>query len=89
MKLLRTVGGWFANYPLFVSVLIVGLVVGHFYASQTWTVLNVAAALANTSAGDVQGTLTALALGVAGVSAMVGGFAGVVVVFGLGSENDR
>jgi len=30
-----------------------------------------------------------LALGVAGVSAMVGGFAGVVVVFGLGSENDR
>lgn len=89
MKLLRTVGGWFANYPLFVSVLIVGLVVAHFYASQTWTVLNVSAALANTSAGDVQGTLTALALGVAGVSAMVGGFAGVVVVFGLGSENDR
>lgn len=89
MKLLRNVGGWFANYPLFVSALIIGLVIAHFATSQSWPILNVAAALAATSAGDVQGTLTALALGVAGVSAMVGGFAGVVVVFGLGSENDR
>ncbi|WP_341956139.1 hypothetical protein [Microbacterium sp. LWH13-1.2] len=89
MKLLRTIGGWFANYPLFVSMLIIGLVIAHFAASQRWPVLNVSAALAVTSAGDVKGTLTALALGVAGVSAMVGGFAGVVVVFGLGSENDR
>ncbi|AWB94726.1 hypothetical protein DCE93_02855 [Agromyces badenianii] len=79
----------FANYPLFVSLLILAAVVAHFLVSQRWPVVNVAAALANTEAGDAQDTLTSLALGVAGVSAMVGGFAGVVVVFGLGSENDR
>lgn len=89
MKALKRVGGLFANYPLFVSLLILAAVVAHFLASQRWPVLNVAAALANTEAGDAQDTLTSLALGVAGVSAMVGGFAGVVVVFGLGSENDR
>lgn len=89
MKALRAIGGWFANYPLFVSALIVATVVVHFLLARLWPVLNVAAALANTEATDAQDTLTSLALGFAGVSAMVGGFAGVVVVFGLGSENDR
>lgn len=89
MKAIRAVGGWFANYPFFVTVFIVAVVVLHFFAAQRWTVLNIAAALAATAAGDPQDTLMSLALGVAGVSAMVGGFAGVVVVFGLGSENDR
>ena len=89
MKPFRVIGGWFANLPLFVTVLIVAIVTTHFFLAQRWPVLNVAAALAQTPAGDSQATLTSLALGVATVSAMVGGFAGVVVVFGLGSENDR
>lgn len=83
------VGRWFANYPMFVTSFIVAAVAAHLLASQRWPVLSVAAALARTTAADVQSVLTSLALGVAGVSAMVGGFAGVVVVFGLGSENDR
>lgn len=89
MKAMRAIGGLFANYPLFVSAVIVATVTVHFIASQSLPVLNVAAALSDTVAGDAQDTLTSLSLGVAGVSAMVGGFAGVVVVFGLGSENDR
>lgn len=89
MKLFRVVGGWIANYPLFATSLIAVVVATHFALSQRWPVLNVALALAQTIAGDAQGTLMALALGFAAVSAMVGGFAGVVVVFGLGSENDR
>lgn len=89
MKALKTIGSWFSNYPLFVSALIIAAVVVHFIVSLKWAFLNVAAALANTKASDPQDTLTSLALGVAGVSAMVGGFAGVIVIFGLGSENDR
>lgn len=89
MKAIRTVGGWLTNYPLIVTGLICALVVAHFYAAQVWPWLNVPAALADTTAGDPQDTLMSLSIGVAGVSAMVGGFAGVVVVFGLGTENDR
>ncbi|HXH36427.1 MAG TPA: hypothetical protein VNJ54_18770 [Plantibacter sp.] len=89
MKAMKKVGGAFANYPFFVSVFVVALVLGHFLLSQKYPILNVAFALTKTTASDAQGTLTSLSLGVAGVSAMVGGFAGVVVVFGLGSENDR
>jgi hypothetical protein len=89
MKAVKKVGGMFANYPLFVSVLIIAAVTCHFFVSKEHPTINVAAALENTTAGDPQGTLTSLSLGVAGVSAMVGGFAGVVVIFGLGSENDR
>lgn len=89
MKLIRKIGGLFINYPLFVTSLIFALVAGHFLASQVWPQSNIAATLANTTATDPQDILATLALGVAGVSAMVGGFAGVVVIFGLGSENDR
>jgi hypothetical protein len=89
MKVFRTIGGWFANYPLLVSFLIICAVTVHFYVSRTAPGINVAAALARSGVSDPADTLMSLALGVAGVSAMVGGFAGVVVVFGLGSENDR
>jgi hypothetical protein len=89
MKVLRKIGGMFADFPLLVSAMITALVVAHFAVSQAFPVVNVALALSDTAASDPQDTLTSLSLGVAGVSAMVGGFAGVVVIFGLGSENDR
>lgn len=89
MKLFRVVGGWFADYPPFVSLLIIALVVAHFLVAQEIPEINIPAVLAQSSVPEPRDTLTSLALGVAGVSAMVGGFAGVVVVFGLGSENDR
>ena len=80
---------WFADYPFFVTVVLVLAVLGHFWLSQTLPSLNVALRLAEADPSNPRETLSSLALGVAGVSAMVGGFAGVVVVFGLGTENDR
>lgn len=89
MKALKMICGWFADFPLLVSSTIVVLVLAHFWIAQSLPAINVAARLASNTVGDPRATLTALALGVAAVSAMVGGFAGVVVVFGLGSESDR
>lgn len=86
---MKRIGGWFADYPLLVTVAIVAIVALHFRLAQIWPFLNVAATLANSDVPEPRDTLTALALGVASVAAMVGGFAGVVVVFGLGSEHDR
>lgn len=79
----------FADYPLLVSILLVLLVGAHYWAAQVWPVVNVAQALADSEVPDPRDSLMQLALGVASVAAMVGGFAGVVVVFGLGSEHDR
>ena len=89
MRYLRKVSGLFVDFPIAVSIVLVALVFGHLWLSQTFPRINIAAALAGSSLSDPRDTLTSLSLGVAGVSAMVGGFAGVVVVFGLGSENDR
>lgn len=86
---MRRIGGRLADYPQLVSVLILVVVMAHFLLSLRFPALNVPAHLANTMASDPRSLLTSLSLGVAGVSAMVGGFAGVVVVFGLGTENDR
>lgn len=89
MKALRRIGAWFADYPLAVSGFLIAVVLIHLWLATIFPSLNVAAALADSTIQDSSATLNELALGVAGVSAMVGGFAGVVVVFGLGSENDR
>ena len=89
MRFVRRVGGFFVNFPLALTILILALVIVHFLLAIVWPNLNVAAALAISDVTDPRSTLSALALGVAAVAAMVGGFAGVVVVFGLGSENDR
>jgi len=86
---MKRIGGWLADYPSLVSGLILIAVAAHLALSQALPILNVAAALAGSEVPDPWGTLTSLALGVASVAAMVGGFAGVVVVFGLGSEHDR
>lgn len=89
MKAIRKIWNWLVNYPLFATISLFSVVAVHFVTSQRWGILNIALKLAKTSADDPEGILTSLALGVAGVSAMVGGFAGVVVIFGLGTENDR
>lgn len=89
MKALRRFGSFFVNYPAAVSVLILVAVAAHFWLAQERPELNVARALAESAVPEPRETLMSLALGVAGVSAMVGGFAGVVVVFGLGTEHDR
>lgn len=86
---MKKIGGLFADYPLFVSVVVVALVGVHFWAAQVWPIVNVAQTLAQSQVPEPRDSLMQLALGVASVAAMVGGFAGVVVVFGLGSEHDR
>lgn len=86
---MRRITGLVGDYPFATTLLIVALVGAHFVASILWPEVNVASALARTRAGDEQALLSELSIGVAGVSAMVGGFAGVVVVFGLGTETDH
>ncbi|MBT1666645.1 hypothetical protein [Curtobacterium flaccumfaciens] len=88
-KTRRGIVGTLTDFPTIVTGLIVIFVAVQLLASLRWPELNVAHALATSDVADVRSALSSLALGVAGVSALVGGFAGVVVVFGLGTENDR
>lgn len=85
----RTLADILTDYPSVVTVAIVALAALQLLVSLKLPYLNVAHALATSDVEDVRSALSSLALGVAGVSALVGGFAGVVVVFGLGTENDR
>lgn len=89
MRVLRRARGVFVDYPSVVSWAILAAVIAHLLLAQHFPKMNIAAALADSKLLDPEFVLMSLSLGVAGVSAMVGGFAGVVVVFGLGSENDR
>ncbi len=77
------------DFPSVVTTAILAAVALQLLLSTWLPYLNVAHALAMARTTDVRSILSSLSLGVAGVSALVGGFAGVVVVFGLGTENDR
>ncbi|WP_412148137.1 hypothetical protein [Curtobacterium flaccumfaciens] len=78
-----------ADFPSVVTASILAAVALQLVLSTWLPHLNVAHALATAKTSDPRSVLSSLSLGVAGVSALVGGFAGVVVVFGLGTENDR
>lgn len=86
---MRKVGSWFADFPFVVTSALIVLVATHFALAQRLPAINVALALALSDVSEPRETLMGLALGVASVSALVGGFAGVVVIFGLGAEHDR
>lgn len=79
---------WFLDHAMAVTALLLLLVIMHFVASIWITPLDVGR-LASGQATDATGNLISISLGMASVAAMVGGFAGVVVVFGLGVESDR
>lgn len=90
MKVVRNTIGFFIDYPFVTNLALLLIVAAHYLLAIREPALDVAGRLAD--AGEKSGTLgdlTSLALGAASIAAMVGGFAGVVVIFGLGGEYDR
>jgi hypothetical protein len=76
--------------PRSVTFTLLALAAAHTVMGLTfWPASSVSRLISQTPATDVAGHVSSLALGVAGVAAMVGGFAGVVVVFGLSSNDER
>jgi len=90
MKLIKRVLGVLVDYPTVANVLVLTLVGVHLLTTQWHPDWNIAVRLVEASTeSKTLSDLTSLALGAATIAAMVGGFAGVVVIFGLGAENDR
>lgn len=86
----RTVGSFFVDHPAAVTWLLVLLVGIHYTIGQTvWPDASPHLLVEDLSSTDRRTALSDLAVGLAGVAAMVGGFAGVVVVFGLSSDDER
>lgn len=78
------------DHPSMVTITLVALVVVYWLASWFWLPqIAPSRLMCSVARADLPGALSGLALGVAGVAAMVGGFAGVVVVFGLSSNDER
>lgn len=90
MRLFRRAGGYLLDHPSAVTLIVAALVLSHFLASKYWLPqLSPAGLFAAVTPKDLPTAVAELAIGVAAVAAMVGGFAGVVVVFGLSSEDER
>lgn len=70
--------------PWTVTLGLVAAVAGHAALSIRWPALDIWSRLIQSEFDQV-----ALYLGLAGVAAMAGGFAGVVIVFGLESQGER
>ncbi|MBX3095067.1 MAG: hypothetical protein KF680_11105 [Cryobacterium sp.] len=78
------------DHPTAVAACLLGLALAHFLIAKFWLPqLNPANLFAAVAHEDLPSALSSLAIGVASVAAMVGGFAGVVVVFGLSSDDAR
>lgn len=78
--------GFLRGQPFWVDGLLVGLVAAHFVATWYEWIPNVWAALSEPSA---QQSAQEIYLGMLGPAAIVAGFAGVVVVFGITASSDR
>lgn len=87
---MRVLGGRLLDRPAAVTGILVAFVAAHVLVSLVWFPgLSPANLFASVDAQDLPTAISSLSLGVAAVAAMVGGFAGVVVVFGLSSDDER
>ncbi len=90
MKHVRIIGGRLLDRPSAVTGILIAFVLTHFTVSRLWLPeLSPASLFGAVDVQDLPSAISSLSLGVAAVAAMVGGFAGVVVVFGLSNEDDR
>lgn len=90
MNRIRAIGGHLLDRPSTVTIVIAVVVAAQFAVSKLWLpFLSPSTFFAAVKPEQLPATIGSLALGVAAVAAMVGGFAGVVVVFGLSSEDER
>lgn len=87
---MRRVGSFLLDHPSMVTLMLAVVVVIQFLVSVIWLPWIAPARLFDAvSPVERSKAIAELAIGVAGVAAMVGGFAGVVVVFGLSSDDER
>ncbi|HWL59754.1 MAG TPA: hypothetical protein VNQ48_02595 [Microbacteriaceae bacterium] len=87
---MRRIASFLLDHPSAVTLVLTLIVVAHFLVSLLWLPWLAPAQLFSAVPDDDRSNAVAqLAIGVAGVAAMVGGFAGVVVVFGLSSDDER
>lgn len=76
----------FRDFPRLTSTVLGVVVIGHLFLARRLDALDLPGQLLAASTPEA---LLAIALGVAGLAALVGGFAGVVIVFGVGTEHPR
>lgn len=87
MTATRRVKATAQDYPIVVNVGLLAVVVGYWATTVSWwPSLSVARGLDQVSTSE---NLMTLHLGAAALAAMVAGFSGVVVVFGLSGESER
>ncbi|MCU1584345.1 MAG: preprotein translocase subunit SecD [Microbacteriaceae bacterium] len=82
---MKRIGRFLREQPFYVDLALLALVAVHFWATQMGRIPNVWGGLAVSSQGPVQ----SLYLALLGPAAIVAGFAGVVVVFGLTATSAR
>ncbi|WP_130179053.1 hypothetical protein [Cryobacterium sp. SO1] len=86
---MRRIGDFLLDHPSVVTGSLIGMVLAQFVVSLWIPAVAVSAPFDGLGTERRQVAVSALALGVAGVAAMVGGFSGVVVLFGLSSIDQR
>lgn len=88
--MLRRFASYVVDHPSFVTITLAVLVIAQFVIAKIWLpVISPSSLFHAVKATDLPASVSSLSIGVAGVAAMVGGFAGVVVVFGLSSNDAR
>jgi hypothetical protein len=86
----RRFGSYVVDHPSFVTITLAVVVIAQFVLAKIWLPFIAPSSLFHAVKPiDLPTSVSSLAIGVAGVAAMVGGFAGVVVVFGLSSNDVR
>lgn len=86
----RSIASVFVDHPSVVTILGIGLIAMQFvFAALWWPFLDPSQLFLCLPSAEQRSSVSSIATGLAGVAAMVGGFAGVVVVFGLSSEDER
>ena len=87
---MRSLARYLVDHPSAVTVVLLLAVVTQAIIASFWVPeISLANWFSCLTPSDARGAVTNVALGTASVAAMVGGFAGVVVVFGLSSDDER